>query len=189
MHAPEEASMNKAIVGIVQTLPQADQIVGTLQSAGLRGEDISVLLSSESSTKRFAHEHHTKAPEVAVEGASAGGMIGGAIGLLAGIGVLSIPGLGPFIAAGPLMAALSGAAVGATMGGIAGALVGLGIPEIEARVYEGKVRGGNLLIAVHSDDGEMRKRAAEIMKANGAEDVSTLEGVSVPKGEYARIQS
>ena len=180
--------MNKAVIGIVQTMPQAEQIVSTLQSAGFCGQDISVLFPNKSGTKDFAHEHHTKAPEGAVGGASAGGVLGGTLGLLAGIGALAIPGLGPFIAAGPIMAALSGAAAGAAAGGVAGALVGLGIPEIEAKVYEGKIRGGNLLVAVHSAEGEMRKRATEIMKANGAEDVSTIKEASVPKDEHARVR-
>jgi hypothetical protein len=181
--------MNKAVIGIAQTLPQAEKIVSSLHSAGFRGEDISVLFPNKSGTKDFAHEHHTKAPEGAVGGASAGGVLGGTIGLLAGIGMLAIPGLGPFIAAGPIMAALSGVAAGATVGGITGALVGLGIPEIEAKVYEGKIKGGNLLIAVHSADAEMRKRADEIMKAGGAQDVSTIHEASVPKNPDARIRS
>ena len=114
-------------------------------------------------------------------GVAGGGLLGGTIGLLAGIGALAIPGLGPFIAAGPLMAALSGAAAGAAVGGITGALIGLGIPEIEAKRYEGKVRGGNLLVAVHVDDGNEQKRAEEILKRAGAQDVSTTSEASVPK--------
>ncbi len=173
--------MNKAVIGIVQTMPQAENIVGSLRTAGFRGEDISVLFPNKSGGKDFAIENHTKAPEGAAGGAGAGGLVGGTIGLLAGIGLLAIPGLGPFIAAGPLMATLSGAAAGATLGGVTGALVGLGIPEIEAKVYEGKIRGGNMLIAVHSADGEMRKRAVEVLKGGGAEDVSTIQEASAPK--------
>ena len=173
--------MNKAVIGIVQTLPQAETLVAELKNAGFTTQDISVLFPNKTGTKDFAHEHHTKAPEGAVTGASAGGLMGGTLGLLAGIGALAIPGLGPFIAAGPLMAALSGAAAGATLGGVTGALVGLGIPEVEAKLYEGKIRGGNILVAVHSSDGEMRKRALQLMKNNGAMDVSTMTETSVPK--------
>jgi hypothetical protein len=183
MRFEEGYTMNKAVIGIVQTMPQAETIVSSLQKAGFPSQEISVLFPNKSGTKDFAHEHHTKAPEGAIGGAGAGGVLGGTLGLLAGIGALAIPGLGPFIAAGPLLAALSGAAAGATVGGIAGALVGLGIPEIEAKIYEGKIRGGNLLIAVHSPDAELRKRADEILKANGAQDISTVREASVPKDE------
>ena len=181
--------MKKAVIGIVQTVAQAESVVSALQSSGFQTRDISVLLPSKSGSKDFAHEHNTKAPEGAVAGASAGGAIGGTLGLLAGIGALAIPGLGPFIAAGPLMATLSGAAAGATVGGISGALVGLGIPEIEAKVYEQKIRGGNLLIAVHSEDAEERKRAQEALKANGAEDISTMTEASPPKDKNAQVRS
>jgi len=180
--------MNKAVIGIVQTVAHAERIVGNLRSSGLRTEDISVLFPNRSGSKAFAHEQHTKAPEGGVGGAGAGGVLGGTLGLLAGIGALAIPGLGPFIAAGPLMAALSGVAAGATVGGITGALIGLGIPEIEAKVYEGKIRGGNVLIAVHSPDAEMRKRATESMKADGAQDVSTVQEATVPKHRDARAR-
>ena len=132
-------------------------------------------------TKDFAHEHNTKAPEGAVAGVAGGGVVGGTIGLLAGIGALAIPGLGPFIAAGPLMAALSGAAAGAALGGVAGALVGMGIPELEAKKYEGKLRGGNVLLAVHVDDSAQQKRAEQVMKTGGAHDVSAVGESSVPK--------
>src|SRR5687768_17343989 len=131
--------MKASVMGIVETRDQAETILGALQQIGIASSDISILFPDKAGTRDFAHEHHTKAPEGAVAGASAGGVLGGAIGLLAGVGALAIPGLGPFIAAGPLMAALSGAAAGATAGGIVGALVGLGIPEIEAKHYEGKL--------------------------------------------------
>src|SRR6185503_3754345 len=132
------------------------------QSVGFTPNDVSVLFPDKQGTKDFAHEHNTKAPEGAVAGAGTGGVLGGTIGLLAGIGALAIPGLGPFIAAGPLMAALSGAAAGAAVGGITGALIGLGIPEIEAKKYEGKLRGGNILLAVHVDSSEEESRVSEI---------------------------
>lgn len=133
--------MKKAVMCIVQNQNQLEPVVGQLQGAGFSNNDISVLFPNKSGTKDFAHEHNTKAPEGAVAGAGAGGVLGGTLGLLAGIGALAIPGLGPFIAAGPIFAALSGAAAGAAVGGIAGALVGMGIPEIEAKRYEGKIKG------------------------------------------------
>src|SRR5580698_2208249 len=139
--------MKKAVMCIVQNRVAAESIVGQLLSAGFTNNDISVLFPDKAGTKDFAHEHSTKAPEGAVAGVGTGGVIGGTLGLLAGIGALAIPGLGPFIAAGPLLAALSGAAVGAAVGGIAGALVGMGIPEYEAKRYEGKIRKGNVLIS------------------------------------------
>jgi hypothetical protein len=178
---------NKTVIGIVDTETQADRVVSSLQSSGFSGNDISVLLPDRSGTRDFAHEHNTKAPEGAVAGAAGGGVIGGTIGLLAGIGALAIPGLGPFIAAGPLMAALSGAAVGAGVGGVAGALIGMGIPELEAKKYEGKLRGGNILIAVHVDNSDEQKRAEEIFKRENAHDVSATSEASVPKHAERRV--
>jgi TusA-related sulfurtransferase len=172
---------NKTVIGIVDTETQADRVVASLQGSGFSSNDISVLLPDRRGTRDFAHEHHTKAPEGAVAGAAGGGIVGGTLGLLAGIGALAIPGLGPFIAAGPLMAALSGAAVGAGVGGVAGALVGMGIPELEAKKYEGKLRSGNILIAVHIDDSDEKKRAEEILKRENAHDVTSTTEASVPK--------
>ena len=172
---------NKLVVGIVESQAQAENIVSTLQGAGFSRDDISALFPDKRGTTDFAHEHNTKAPEGAVAGATGGGLLGGAVGLLAGIGALAIPGLGPFIAAGPLMAALSGAAAGAALGGVAGALVGMGIPELEAKKYEGKLRGGNILLAVHVNDGDEQKRAEEILKTQGAHDITATSESSVPK--------
>jgi len=172
---------NMAVIGIVETQIEAEQIVSALQGSAVDSNEISVLLPDKRGTKDFAHEHHTKAPEGAVAGVAGGGLVGGTLGLLAGIGALAIPGLGPFIAAGPLMATLSGAAAGAALGGVAGALVGLGIPELEAKRYEGKVRGGNILIAVHVNDSDERKRAEEILRRNGAHDITSTSEASVPK--------
>ena len=177
--------MNKAVMCIVQNQNQAQLIVDQLQNSGFRRDDISVLFPNKQGTKDFAHENNTKAPEGAVAGAGAGGLLGGTLGLLAGIGALAIPGLGPFIAAGPLMAALSGAAAGASVGGLTGALIGMGIPEIEAKRYEGKIKGGNILISVHTDDSEARKRAVAIFKDAKAEDISTTSEASVPKDARA----
>ena len=165
--------MATAIYCIAKTDDQASGIVTSLRAAGVRDQDISVLFPDKKGTKEFAHEHNTKAPEGAATGAGVGGVAGGVVGLLAGIGALAIPGLGPLIAAGPIMAALSGAAVGATVGGIAGGLVGLGIPEFEAKRYEERVKGGNILMSAHSENSDMTKRIKEIFKTAGAEDITT----------------
>jgi hypothetical protein len=174
--------MKKAVMCIVQTRGQAEAIVTRLHDVGFSNNDISVLFPNKDGTKDFAHEHNTKAPEGAVAGVGAGGLVGGGLGLLAGLGALAIPGVGPLIAAGPLLAALSGAAAGATVGGIAGALVGMGIPEMEAKRYEGKVKGGNLLVSVHTESGEQRKLAEDIFKDAQAQDICSTNEASVPKG-------
>lgn len=180
--------MKKAVIGIVETRAQAEAVVDALQRSGnIAVNDISVLLPDTQGTRDFAHEHHTKAPEGAAAGAGAGGVLGGTLGLLAGIGALAIPGVGPLIAAGPVLAALSGAAAGAAVGGLTGALVGLGIPEIEAKAYEGKVRGGNILIAVHTETREQQRAAEEVLKQAGAHDVDTTNEASVPKKDNARV--
>src|ERR671936_1311483 len=148
--------MAQAVFCLAKTEAQAITIVDQLKAAGFSPSDISVLLPDKTGTKDFAHEQHTKAPEGAATGAGTGGVLGGALGWLIGIGALAIPGLGPFIAAGPIMAALSGAAAGAALGGITGALVGLGIPEYEAKRYEGKIKEGNILISVHTENSDER---------------------------------
>jgi len=173
--------MKKSVIGIVETQIQAERIVDQLQQRGIASGDVSVLFPDKGGSKDFAHEHNTKAPEGAVAGVGAGGVIGGTLGLLAGIGALAIPGVGPLIAAGPLMATLSGAAAGAAVGGIAGGLIGLGVPEYEAKAYEGKIRSGNILVAVHTDDGETEKRAKQILEANNAHDIAVTGDASVPK--------
>jgi hypothetical protein len=163
----------KAVLCIAKSESQAEKIVTDLRSAGFADGDISVLFPDKKGTRDFAHEKGTKMPEGAATGAAAGGAVGGTLGLLAGIGALAIPGLGPFIAAGPIMAALSGAAAGAAAGGLTGALVGLGVPEYEAKQYESKVKDGNILISVHVDGSAQRARAKEIFDHNHAEDVAT----------------
>jgi uncharacterized membrane protein len=173
--------MSKAVFGIAKTEGQAQRIVVDLKDAGFSNNDISVLFPDKTGTRDFAHEHNTKAPEGATTGATTGGLLGGALGWLAGIGSLAIPGVGPFIAAGPIMAALSGAAVGATVGGITGALVGMGIPEYEAKRYEGRIREGNYLISVHTEDSTQSKRAKEIFERAGAEDISSAGEASAPR--------
>jgi hypothetical protein len=165
--------MKRSVLCLVDTESQADAIVGKLTSAGFSDNDISVLFPDKGSTRDFAHKKETKMPEGATVGASTGGVVGGTIGLLAGIGALAIPGLGPFIAAGPIMAALSGGAIGAGVGGLTGALVGLGIPEYEAKRYEGKVKEGGILISVHSESNDETGRAKDIFKEEGANDISS----------------
>ena len=164
--------MEKAVFCIANTETQARTIVDQLKAAGFSNNDISVLFPDKSGTKDFAHEQNTKAPEGAAAGAGTGGVLGGALGWLVGIGTLAIPGLGPFIAAGPIMAALSGAAAGAAIGGLSGALIGMGIPEYEAKRYEGKIREGNILISVHTEDSTERSRAKDIFTRAGADDIS-----------------
>src|SRR4029079_7459457 len=177
--------MAKSVFCIAATEQQAERIVDQLKASNFSNNDISVLFPDKATTRDFAHEKNTKAPEGAVTGAGTGGVIGGALGWIAGIGALAIPGVGPFIAAGPIVAALSGAAVGATVGGIAGGLIGLGIPEIEAKRYEGKVKAGNLLISVHTENSEEIKRAKEIFEAAGAQDICTTGEAEAPKSSRA----
>src|SRR5205807_4864314 len=157
---------------IARNETQATMIVENLKAAGFSNNDISVLCPDKAGTRDFAHEQHTKAPEGAATGAGTGGVLGGALGWLVGIGAIAIPGLGPFIAAGPIMAALSGAAAGAALGGVTGALIGFGIPEYEAKRYEGKIKEGNVLISVHADNSTERERARTIFEEAGAEDIS-----------------
>lgn len=165
--------MDRAVICLVNSSAQAERIVNDLRSAGFASDHISVLFPDKQGTKDFAHEQNTKAPEGAATGASAGGVLGGAVGWLVGAGSLAIPGVGPFIAAGPILAALSGAAVGAAVGGLTGALIGMGVPEYEAKQYEGKIKGGNILISVHTTDQRQRDLAEEIFEKAGAEDIKT----------------
>ena len=171
----------KAVFGIAKSEGQAIAIANNLKAAGFSDNDVSVLFPDKQGTKDFAHEQHTKTPEGATAGAGSGAILGGALGWLVGIGALAIPGLGPFIAAGPIMAALAGAAGGAAVGGLTGALIGMGIPEYEAKRYEGKIKDGNILISVHTEDGKERERAKEIFVKGGAEDISYSGEGSVAK--------
>jgi len=164
---------------IAKTEAQALNIVNQLKSANFSNNDISVLFPDKTGTKDFAHEQHTKAPEAATTGGVAGGVLGGALGWLAGIGALAIPGVGPFIAAGPIMAALSGVAVGATVGGIAGGLIGLGFPELEARRFEGKIKAGNILLSVHTENPDEAKAAEAVFKNADAEDICATSETTV----------
>ena len=172
--------MSKSVFGIATTLGQAERIIDRLQSSGFAASEISVLMPDQAGTGDFGHVKSTKASEGVTAGVTTGGVAGGTIGLLAGIGALAIPGVGPFIAAGPIMTALSGAAIGATTGGIVGGLIGLGIPEIEAKRYEDKLRKGNYLVSVHTDSGDQTNRAKDIFKTEGAEDISTVSEATAP---------
>jgi hypothetical protein len=173
--------MKRAVMCILPSVQHAETAVVQLKQAGFSTDDVSVLFPNREGTKDFAHEHNTKAPEGAIAGVGAGGVLGAGLGVLAGLGLLAIPGLGPFIAAGPLMAALSGAAAGATVGGVAGALVGMGIPEIEAKRYEGKIRDGNILMSVHTENRAEASAVEGVFKSLGATDISTASEPAAPK--------
>jgi hypothetical protein len=167
------AGKNTAVFGIYRDRIGVETAVDELKAAGYRNTDISVLFPENVGTKDFAHEKATKAPEGTATGAGTGAVIGGTLGWLAGIGALAIPGVGPLIAAGPIVAALTGVGVGGALGGITGALIGMGIPEYEAKRYEGRVKEGGILLSVHSDDSEWTKKAKDILELTGAEDVSS----------------
>jgi hypothetical protein len=167
------AGKNTAVFGLYPSYESVERAVDALRADGFRSTDISVLFPENVGTKDFAHEKGTKAPEGATTGAGTGAVIGGTLGWLTGIGALAIPGLGPFIAAGPIMAALAGAGVGGAVGGVTGALIGMGIPEYEAKRYEGRVKKGGILLSVHSDNSEWTKRAKAVLERTGAEDISS----------------
>jgi hypothetical protein len=177
------AGKNTAVYGVFNTRAQAETAVDELLANGFRNEDISVLMQHNQGTKDFAAEKQTKAPEGTATGVVAGGAIGGTLGLLAGIGALAIPGLGPFIAAGPIMGALAGLGSGGAIGGIIGALVGMGIPEFEAKRYEGRIKEGGILLSVHCDNSEWVGRGKDILKNAGAQDVSSSGEASADYAE------
>src|SRR4030081_1835731 len=162
-----------AVFGIYPNYASVENGVDGLKAAGFSNRDISVLFPQSAGSKDFAHEKGTKAPEGATAGAGTGVVLGGAMGWLLGVGALAIPGLGPFIAAGPIMAALAGAGVGGAVGGVTGALAGMGIPEYEAKRYEGRVTKGGILLSVHSDNSEWTRRAKEVLERTGAQDISS----------------
>ncbi len=178
----------QSVFCITTSRHQAEDIVDQLKSANFSDSDISAIFSDQDSAEEFAHEENTKAPEGTVAGAGTGGVVGGTLGWMAGIGALAIPGVGPFIAAGPILAALSGAAIGATVGGITGALIGMGIPEHEAKRYEGKLKEGNILMSVHTESLDEIARAKEIFAHSGAEDI-TVAGASAPDPYRAHERS
>jgi hypothetical protein len=183
-----KSSKNVAVFGIYATAAAAEAAVDHLLSKGFSDSAISVLLPDDESTRAFAHEKHTKAPEGTATGVTAGGIVGGSLGLLAGIGALAIPGVGPLIAAGPIMGALAGLGVGGAVGGVVGALVGMGIPEFEAKRYEGAVKDGGTLLSVHCDTASQIDVAKAGLKETGARDISSTGEADSPKdakAEYA----
>lgn len=164
---------NTAVLGIYPDYASVESAVDILKESGFRNTDISVLFPEKAGSKSFAHKKGTKAPEGAAAGAGTGAVVGGTLGWLVGIGALAIPGLGLFVAAGPIMAALAGVGVGGAVGGIAGALIGMGISEQEAKRYEVRVKEGGILLSVHSDNADWTKRAKEILERTGAQDISS----------------
>jgi hypothetical protein len=164
---------NIAVFGIYPTRLSVEEAVDKLRQYGFRNTDISVLFPENEGTKDFAVEKHTKAPEGTAAGAASGAVIGGAFGWLVGAGMLMVPGLGPVLAAGPIVAALTGVGAGGVVGGVLGALIGLGIPEYEAKRYEGRIRGGGILLSVHCDSSDWAKKARELLTETGAEDISS----------------
>jgi hypothetical protein len=167
------AGKNTAAFGIYASRAAAETAVDRLAEAGFSQQDISVLMADKESRREFAAEKNTKAPEGATTGAGVGGAVGGTLGLLAGLGALAIPGVGPLIAAGPIMATLAGLGAGGAVGGLVGALVGMGIPEYEAKRYEGRVKDGGILLSVHCNSSDEVSRAKDILKSTGADDVSS----------------
>lgn len=180
---------NLIIYGIFSSRDAAENGVSELKSEGFMNSDVSILFSSPTETMEFVHENSTTAPEVAATVAISGATIGGVLGWLAGIGTLAIPGVGPFIAAGPIMAALAGAGVGGTIGGLTGALVGMGIPEYEAKRYEDRVNDGGVLVAVHAADSVWEEKAKDILKGCGAEDISSKSEESGTTSHDSEIHS
>src|SRR5205814_4139499 len=177
------AGKNTAAFGLYRTVEALQAAVDTLRAEGFRSEDVSVLYPDNVGSKDLATVKATKAPEGAATGAGSGAVIGGVLGWLVGIGALAIPGLGPFIAAGPVVAALAGVGAGGAVGGIAGALIGLGIPEYEAKRYEGRIKGGGILLSVHSDNSDWTKRAKDILEQTGAQDISST---SEARADFAK---
>jgi hypothetical protein len=164
---------NTSVFGIYPTRVSTEEAVDALRQAGFRSADISALLPDNVGTKDFAHEKNTKAPEGTAAGAASGAVVGGVLGWLAGIGLIAIPGVGPLLAAGPIVAALAGAGAVGVAGGLVGALVGMGIPEYEAKRYEGRIKSGGILLSVHCDSSEWITRAKDILQRTGAEDVAS----------------
>jgi hypothetical protein len=163
---------NLSVFSIYRGRPAVKQAVDALRSAGFRNTDISVLFAENEGTKDFAFEKGTKAPEGVTAGAGSGIVVGGVLGWLAGVGLLAVPGIGPFVAAGPIISTLAGMGIAGTIGGIAGALIGMGMPEYEAKRYEGRVKGGHILLSVHCDDRTWAGRAERILSQTGGEDIA-----------------
>jgi hypothetical protein len=177
------AGKNIAVFGIYVQRSDFEKALHELKSSGFRHEDVSVLVPENLGTKEISTEKSTKAPEGIAAGATSGAVVGGVLGWLLGIGAIAIPGVGPLLAAGPIVAALAGIGAGGAIGGISGALVGMGMPEYEAKRYDGRVRKGGILISVHCDDAEWAKRARQILELTGAQDVASTGESS---GDFAK---
>jgi hypothetical protein len=177
------AGKNTSVFGIYKDIDQAENAADQLVVSGFSNQDISVLMADTDGTRQFAHEKNTKAPEGTTAGVTTGGLVGGTLGVLIGIGALAIPGVGPLIAAGPIMVGLAGLGMGCAVGGLIGGLVGMGIPEYEAKRYEGRVKDGGVLLSAHCDTSDEVSRAKEILKSTGAEDISSAEEKSVSSHE------
>ena len=179
------ASKNIAVYAIYPSRLSLEEGVDSLRAAGFRNTDISVLFPENEGTKEFAVEKHTKAPEGTAAGATSGAVIGGALGWLVGAGLIAIPGIGPLVAAGPIVGLLTGIGAGGVTGGLLGALIGMGVPEYEAKRYEGRLRTGGILLSVHCDDGEWSRQAKEILDQTGAVDISSS---GEAKADFARSE-
>ena len=173
---------NIAAFGLYRTKSEIEDALEALKEAGFRNTDISVLMPENAGTRDLGDEKHTKAPEGAVAGAASGAVLGGALGWLAGIGALAIPGIGPFLAAGPIIAALAGVGAAGAIGGVSGALVGSGMPEYEAKRYEGRLKHGGILLSVHCDSKEWVSRAKAVLMRTGAEDVASSSEAAADYG-------
>jgi hypothetical protein len=182
-------SKRTAVYGIYSDLTKAESATDHLLAEGFSNSDVSVLVADSETTREFAHRKATKAPEGTATGATAGGVLGGTLGLLVGVGALAIPGLGPFIAAGPIMATLAGVGAGGALGGVVGALIGAGIPEYEAKRYEGRVKNGGVLLSVHCDTADEIRRAKDFLKATGADDISSSGEAAGEKHHYAEAST
>lgn len=176
---------NTSVFAIYPTRDAVERAVEELREQGFRATDVSVLWPENLGSKDLGHELHSKAPEGAAAGAGTGALLGGTLGWLVGIGSLAIPGLGPFVAAGPLVAALAGAGAVGAAGAITGALIGYGVPEYEAKRYEGRIRKGGVLLSVHADDRQWAKRAKDLLEMTGGEDISSADE---PKGDFANSE-
>jgi hypothetical protein len=181
---------HKAVFGICNSRTDVDEAVASLNRCGFSNSDISVLLPSKEETQNFAHEKATKAPEGAATGVASGAVVGGTLGWLAGIGLLAIPGVGPFVAAGPIVAAISGVGIGGAIGGLTGALIGMGVPEYEAKRYEDFIKDGGILLSVHTDTSEEIDKAKETLEACGIRDISVAgekQGISEDKNKTSAM--
>lgn len=182
-------SKKTAVFGLYKSRSHAEHGVDRLLKGQFSHDDISALLPEAPSSRDFAHEKGTKAPEGATAGGATGGVIGGALGLLAGIGALAIPGAGPLIAAGPIMATLAGVGAGGTVGGLIGALVGVGVPEYEAKRYEGRIQEGGILVSVHCDTSGEIARAKDLMKESGGQHISSAGEASAELPAIERVEA